>query len=381
MNSQLKQSSARGGFTLLELLAVLVVMGILSGMVLYAVRGAQQDAIEARTRGTIMKIHEVLASRWKDYLVNPVKLPISESALEASLPRDIARAQLNAIRDAMRLEFPDRPGDLFEPPAMISIGTSGETASIERPPANSAMIGRFDTVPANWTDWAINNKEAELLYMIVEVSSLNGSPAMEMFRQTEIGDTDGDGYFEFIDGWGRAISFIRWPAGFPTNKGPLSEMDPFLYDHFQSLASVGRATAGTADFRGADPIDINLADWGYDLVNGSGATAWRRDYGLFPLIISAGADGEYGINFDLNTTGLSAPTVNANWYSYSNIIWNYTNGPTLVPAYLTVPNPNIDPYHPRLSPIDSTRYLVGQILSTTTSEDNVTNFDEFGASL
>ena len=42
-----------------------------------------------------------------------------------------------------------------------------------------------------------------------------GSPeAMEQFSQSEIGDTDHNGYPEFLDGWGRPIFFLRWAPGF-----------------------------------------------------------------------------------------------------------------------------------------------------------------------
>ncbi len=41
----------------------------------------------------------------------------------------------------------------------------------------------------------------ELLYLIVEGTYLNGSPAIETFAANEIADTDGDGLFEFIDAW------------------------------------------------------------------------------------------------------------------------------------------------------------------------------------
>ena len=39
-------------------------------------------------------------------------------------------------------------------------------------------------------------------------------------------DVDGDGLPEFVDGWGRPISFIRWPAGFRSVLQSLSENDP-----------------------------------------------------------------------------------------------------------------------------------------------------------
>jgi hypothetical protein len=54
---------------------------------------------------------------------------------------------------------------------------------------------------------------AESLYLIVAFG-LEDADALSHFSQSDIGDIDGDGLNEFLDGWGRPISFLRWPAGF-----------------------------------------------------------------------------------------------------------------------------------------------------------------------
>jgi len=55
------------GFTLIELLAVIAIIGVLAALVLGALRGAQQDALVAKTRATISKIDAVLSERMDDY--------------------------------------------------------------------------------------------------------------------------------------------------------------------------------------------------------------------------------------------------------------------------------------------------------------------------
>ena len=51
---------ARTAFTLVELMVVIVILSILAGLVVGALRGAQQDTLAAKTRSTIAKIDSIL---------------------------------------------------------------------------------------------------------------------------------------------------------------------------------------------------------------------------------------------------------------------------------------------------------------------------------
>jgi hypothetical protein len=87
--------------------------------------------------------------------------------------------------------------------------------------------------------------------------------AVEQFRSDEIGDVDGDGHPEFVDGWGRPISFIRWPAGFSSVLQSISANDP------------------------PDPIDpLGVTD----------ATKNYTDRALIPLIYSGGPNNSLDID-------------------------------------------------------------------------------------
>jgi hypothetical protein len=88
-----------------------------------------------------------------------------------------------------------------------------------------------------------------------------------MFTAQDIGDVDEDGAPEFLDGWGRPIHFVRWPAGF------ISDMQSVVAP--SGLVSIDRVGDQEGDH---DPID----PFGVD------DTAYR----LVPLIYSAGPDGE-----------------------------------------------------------------------------------------
>ncbi len=67
------------GFTLVELLAVIVIIAILSSLVIQALSSARQDALAAKTRATIAKIDSVLNEKMDEYLSKPLKFMIDDT--------------------------------------------------------------------------------------------------------------------------------------------------------------------------------------------------------------------------------------------------------------------------------------------------------------
>ena len=86
-----------------------------------------------------------------------------------------------------------------------------------------------------------------------------------MFSDSEVGDADNDGYFEFHDAWGNPIRFFRWAPRFTDSD--VQSMDP-VTDH--------------------DPFDPYTLEIDTDPTK-------LRGHRLVPLIYSAGPDGQYGI--------------------------------------------------------------------------------------
>ncbi len=322
----------RPSFTLIELLVAISIIGIMAGMVLYAVLGAQTDARVARTRGTIQKINEIVLQKWEEYRYKPVnvqlpsdlKIPIPGSVPPRSpvSPRESARLRMIILRDAMRMEMPDRITDLIYEPSRYTVAyknspTSTAARKIRRPLPHGfglvydALRNQVSALKVqghpNWvtgfdldnlatydpdslgfvvgrftsdTDvrWQNAVQSPELLYLFISTSQYGGSSALEFFRPSEVGDTDGDGLLEFIDAWGRPISWIRWPAGYPS--------DLVRY----------------ADDDAMDPLKT---DWRY---RPGVASDWQPRT-IVPLILSPGPDEEYGVTFDFGNVPIAYATM------------------------------------------------------------------------
>ena len=112
--------------------------------------------------------------------------------------------------------------------------------------------------------------------------------ARTLFKESDIGDTDGDGAPEFLDGWGHPISFIRWAPA-------LDRKSNSTRTSWMVTARRGAVWQASAD-RDHDPFDI-----------------YRRDlaaYRLIPLVVSAGRDESFGIRMAAASrwTGISNTT-------------------------------------------------------------------------
>ena len=287
---------ARRAFTLVELLVVIVIIGILTSMVGVVAIGAGQASRESSTRASITKIDSLVSRHYDTYRSRRAPLnPATESAIRSNVPPNArgpvtAEARLYALRELMLMEMPDRWSDVLlnavtDPPASVAFGTPDYLS----PSTGSAFGGATPLVEAyrrqyytiansvnrltgqpNTADNILDNQGAECLYMIVMYATANGE-ARGLFSESQIGDVDGDGAPEFLDGWGRPINFLRWAPGFESDQQlNANRLEAAGQDEWIALAD-----------RHHDPFDMYRAD--------------PLAFALTPLIFSAGPDGDYGI--------------------------------------------------------------------------------------
>jgi prepilin-type N-terminal cleavage/methylation domain-containing protein len=239
------------GFTLVELMVVATVIAILATLSAAGLAATRQRVRAEKTRNTIRKLHEIIVGHHESYLRR--RVPFTASATDH---RANGAAKLEAVRRLMVYEMPDCWAD-------VAASATAVTDTLPAYLQTGPVLGYPGSRPVSI---APALEGAECLYMIVSRGGIEPD-LMEQFRSDEIGDTNGNGAPEFLDGWGNPISFIRWAPGFA---GSVLQKPDAVNFH--------------------DPFDPQRND--------------VAGYALVPLIVSAGPDGLVGIN--LSTGWLSA---------------------------------------------------------------------------
>jgi len=312
----------RSAFTLTELLIAITIIAILSGLGLSAYSGAIDLARDQRTRAMIDKIDTLVMERYEGYRTRavPIKIPASVLANPSgSGNRFAAMMRLNALRDLMRMEMPDRKADVvLNPPCNYDGGLFGTLKmnppslwkSYQRRTLRNLAVPPAIVAP-NFNRWTQEHQGAECLYLILSTIRDGDKAALDYFTADEIGDVDEDGMLEILDGWGRPIEFVRWPAGYAVEGFDLqygvAGIDDDANGTVDDVSEAGWPgsddskvrTLQTRNFLMApDPFDPMKVHGGTALPNLFGAAGFAPGYLLHPLIISAGRDGKFDIVFE-----------------------------------------------------------------------------------
>lgn len=372
-----------GGFTLVELLVSMVVIGIIGGMVAQALTGASRQAQDTRTQSLvdrlnmdILQMYEQLTRRATSA---PTSNPATAYALNSQGRKSHALAVLNWRRDLLRCALPDHIQDVVDAPIdcyypVLRRGYSGTpnllaridpqhnpsappsyvppttpwlnpSANIDSPAENSIRFTYTQKyrqrvlsllqlsaggTPANWAEcvdgntangeWTTEAQSAECLYLILSSNTIDGDPMIASLNSRDIEDTDEDGIPEVIDPRGIPMGFLRWPVGH------------YLVNRWQRTPSVTQITDQITRL-GKDSLDLLYSDPRFDNTD-----VTDDPFFVVPLIVSAGSDRV----FDM--VGLDAPTVPAVSYAVDS----YPVAPTGVLATTGTPT-FVDPYQYSLS--------------------------------
>ena len=388
----------RLAFTLVELLVVIVLMSILSGMMTYALSSANEGARIRRSRVEAKMMAQVLAGRVNDIQLQAVELVETTASASTSIPNfnnapDRNRVLMLARREMARMTMPQCRADLLFPPTRLQYREeishrsgsvvvryaklkvpaqwnamrrlaglrtspeidltyqtySGSSAEPTTDPSTDVVdlylndndfwraaseiqvrdpddpgfgglpvpIPRADPSPATaFVDgdlvWSREHESAECLYLILATTDLFGQRAIDKIHARSIANTDGDSIPEIVDAWGQPVAFIREPVGLRHEALANFNASP---DDSSSATDYYPPTG--------EPYDILQADWRYEsytsaptvtgppVPTGVDPATWppiesRRPAALFPVVISAGPDGEFGIRMTYDRDGSPA---------------------------------------------------------------------------
>lgn len=282
---------------------MIAIIGMLGAISITTVRASIQSAKETQTRTTIAKIDNVLTACYEKYQYRRVDLkdavhPSTGPDLDnrrLSSPEVRARARLLMLRDILRCDFPCTPWELGEPRA-YKFASTGPTTPLQNALILTAggSLSSFDFTDENYPDNTFPTKNggyphianAELLYLVV----MNADPeSRASFSEREIADVDGNGLYEFVDGWGKPICWMRWAPGLES-----SDRQPIEADMIDKLAADGYLDSGDAD--PFDPMNVGVDPVNPDnLLIRSNEDEVERGWFLVPYVFSAGPDGKYGL--------------------------------------------------------------------------------------
>jgi prepilin-type N-terminal cleavage/methylation domain-containing protein len=358
-----KRKQRRRGFTLVELLMVIALIGMLSSAMLVALYAAGQTAKVRRTEQQVQRIHSLLMSRWESYQYRPLPIKTAGDAKARCWQR------LRAIRELMRLEFPDRRTDVAPDvgaPITPSLTAPSLWKSYNRrvarlwPPDLETgnvewhLVSPFENEETKEArTWTPEHQAAECLYMILANIREGDRNGLDFFTEDEIGDVDGDKMPEILDGWGKPINFLRWAPGF-VGQGisdlQTGDMDP--------------GTDGDSGDGGniLDPLKVDEL-WDDGISD-------NDPFMLVPLIFSAGPDAEYGIITEMEVS--NPDDDGKHLFRYTEDSHPYPNNPFHIQPKLfarfgnRVPINPKSPFHPtnnpyRASSLDNiSNHLLGQ---------------------
>lgn len=346
---------ARQGFTLVELLVAIAIIGILAALALGGMYRATLAAKQTNSKTTVNKVAVQINEIWESYRTR--KLPIDpQLVLQASTPGSqyyaqwcaatgsagyapgwlpyyttvqsttkgtstlysgvaspmnnlqVAALRLAATHELMRLEMPSTFNDFLTPvktnppdPDVTNNSTPVKTLLIPQPYGASGPLANPGGLSEQYRQFFIANaktynelyQNAECLYMIIKFASQNELGQKNITDDPRlVGDVDGDGMPEIQDAFNSG-TFTAPPAG------------SAITQHNQPISFLRWPAGFLSDLQPGPTVEqyaqastpalayIEYAASRHEIFDPLQIDP--RAFTLTPLVYSAGADGAYGL--------------------------------------------------------------------------------------
>lgn len=327
-------SEPRAGFSLIELLVVITILGILAGLSYAVLSTAGAKARVNATKTTIDQINEVLQERYRKFnqdltkqeserrresawgnilgdataassgALTVISLYNSGGNSPGTLTLDAAKALVR--QDRYRGLFPQAGADLggfdrnvstaADNSPLYGNGTNGRLTSYVT--KHGAALSDFTTSP--------EAESSELLYfIIVEGADGVASDILNNIPPKHVGDSDGDGLPEFLDDWGHPLRFYNAPTSMYADTSVATALFPGFSQSGKDPLDNG---AAIGSFSNANDVDYFTGP--YNLNFSAGAVTGlpfesayhQRGVNFTPLIVSMGPDEDLGLYEPNDTT-------------------------------------------------------------------------------
>lgn len=314
------------GFSLIEILVVLMILGILTALIVTAVGPLIGNAKIEATRVTIEQISEVINARVEavnqiDLKQDAKRFASRTSSLDASNPSDVKAAEFILRASLMKQAIPQRPEDMY------GLNGTDDNGGVDDAPYNATWSSpaRQSSPDLDSGDDPDRTLSSEVLFHALTQgsavrTSVDGKsfpvPILEIdnININHIADTDSDGISEFLDDWGNPLQFYSAPTRLVRPSGGTSNITDDDYREMQILISGVPSNSGSnsnpSHPLNQDPLDktglsydefsssINVTIDGNSVsVEPFGEEAYYTPNTFYvPLLISAGRDQTLGMD-------------------------------------------------------------------------------------
>jgi prepilin-type N-terminal cleavage/methylation domain-containing protein len=282
---------ARPGFTLVEMLVVVAIIAVLAGLASAAyfrwIDAQRQD----NTENTMRAVSQALQRQMEAVRALAKNETIPDYVQNNLAGGDPIRARVIWTKLRLKQEFPMTFAEARNP------GDTGDPAT-SLPPG--ILPGRYGPLATANNGQSATDQSAACLYMALK-KQRKGVPVEEL-PTSSYADTNGDGLPEIVDGWGKPITFVRWPTGAGGWVAELNGKNPATDNRSQRnadpldpggtlLDAAWYATPGRVAFEAlCHPVARTV-----DPTSGAPTSA----YYILPTLISAGMDGAFGSADDI----------------------------------------------------------------------------------
>lgn len=308
-------TASRRGFTLIELMMVIVVIGILTSLMVVGGMYALSVAREGATRSTLTITNKIINDRLlvsqsltADKSVDPVLILGTFFSSEiSSIQSDSGLTPTQKTDLVTRIQEYSK-GVTTRIGGTLAAGTPGGEEELRMKQILAILEYSRLVLPQTWEEAdyqrcvkrlpkvaTVNpqTESAEVLYFTLTQGNSAGLLSVdadaEAITPDRHRDTDGNGMDELIDGWGHPVRFYRWPTR-------LVGLSPAIAKNLMTLPDDPAKDA-------MNPMKLGTVAEFVPGMTPATLAYYRPDTFHFPLVVSAGADGLHGLRLPSDVSG------------------------------------------------------------------------------